>query len=143
MLYNGRRPDVIEDQPTQDCVERPLRTFIDDSGVQLRPCEAALFRGTVRTRTYANRDSWFAHVVMICTQMFIPMRCCLHNTVHRITQAICLQMSLTLQLCLRTLLLIFGRPFVKRFALCYRSVVCPVCLSVTFVTVAKRLDGSR
>jgi len=34
---------------------------------------------------------------------------------------------------------IFGRPFVKRFALCYRSVVCPVCLSclsvlsVTFV----------
>jgi len=25
---------------------------------------------------------------------------------------------------------IFGRPFVKRFALCYRSVVCPVCLSV-------------
>jgi len=36
---------------------------------------------------------------------------------------------------------IFGRPFVKRFALCYRSIVClscpvlscPVCLSVTFV----------
>ena len=27
---------------------------------------------------------------------------------------------------------IFGRPFVKRFALCYQSVVCPV-LSVTFV----------
>jgi len=25
---------------------------------------------------------------------------------------------------------VFGRPFVKRFALCYRSVVCPVCLSV-------------
>jgi len=25
---------------------------------------------------------------------------------------------------------IFERPFVKRFALCYRSVVCPVCLSV-------------
>jgi len=24
----------------------------------------------------------------------------------------------------------FWRPFVKRFALCYRSVVCPVCLSV-------------
>jgi len=30
-------------------------------------------------------------------------------------------------------ILVFGRPFVKRFALCYRSVVCPVCLSVTFV----------
>jgi len=28
---------------------------------------------------------------------------------------------------------VFGRPFVKRFSLCYRSVVCPVCLSVTFV----------
>ena len=30
---------------------------------------------------------------------------------------------------------IFGRPFVKRFALCYQTVVCPVlsCLSVTFV----------
>jgi len=23
--------------------------------------------------------------------------------------------------------MVFGRPFVKRFALCYRSVVCPVC----------------
>ena len=29
--------------------------------------------------------------------------------------------------------LIFGRPFVKWFALCYRSVVLSVCLSVTFV----------
>jgi len=29
---------------------------------------------------------------------------------------------------------IFGQPFVKRFALCYRSVVCPVCLSVLSVT---------
>jgi len=28
---------------------------------------------------------------------------------------------------------IFGRPFVKRFTLCYQSVVCPVCLSVTLV----------
>jgi len=28
---------------------------------------------------------------------------------------------------------IFGRPFVKRFALCYRSVVCLSCLSVTLV----------
>jgi len=25
------------------------------------------------------------------------------------------------------------RPFVKRFALCYQTVVCPVCLSVTFM----------
>jgi len=36
--------------------------------------------------------------------------------------------------CVTTLpLTVFGRPFVKRFALCYRSVVCPVvsvCLSV-------------
>ena len=31
-------------------------------------------------------------------------------------------------------LTVFGRPFVKRFALCYRSVVCPVCLSVLPVT---------
>jgi len=34
---------------------------------------------------------------------------------------------------------LFGRPFVKRFALCYRTVVCPVCLSVclsyVFVTL--------
>jgi len=28
---------------------------------------------------------------------------------------------------------IFGRPFAKRFALCYRSVVCLSCLSVTLV----------
>ena len=28
------------------------------------------------------------------------------------------------------LLLIFGRPFVKRFALCYRTIVCPLWLSV-------------
>ena len=31
-------------------------------------------------------------------------------------------------------LLIFGRPFVKRFALCCRTVVCPDCLSVLSVT---------
>jgi len=38
---------------------------------------------------------------------------------------------------------IFGRPLVRRFALCYQSVVCPV-LSVTLVyCVAKQLDGSR
>ena len=30
---------------------------------------------------------------------------------------------------------IFGRPFVKRFALCYRTVVCLSCLSVTLVGV--------
>jgi len=35
---------------------------------------------------------------------------------------------------LKTLLLIFGRPFVKRFALCYWTVVCPV-LSVCDVGV--------
>jgi len=29
----------------------------------------------------------------------------------------------------------FWPPFVKRFALCYRSVVCPVCLSVCAVSV--------
>jgi len=34
-----------------------------------------------------------------------------------------------------------GLPFVKRFALCYRTIVCPVCDVGGFV--AKRLDGSR
>ena len=39
-----------------------------------------------------------------------------------------------------------GRTFVKRFALCYQTIVC--CLSVLscllrFCIVAKRLDGSR
>jgi len=44
---------------------------------------------------------------------------------------------------------IFGRPFVKRFAICYRTVVClSVCLSVLsclrhWYIVSKRLDGSR
>jgi len=28
---------------------------------------------------------------------------------------------------------IIGRPFVKRFTLCYRIIVCPVCLSVSLV----------
>jgi len=37
---------------------------------------------------------------------------------------------------------VFGRPFVKRFTLCYRTIVCPVCLWLWCV-VAKRLDGSR
>ena len=32
---------------------------------------------------------------------------------------------------------VFGRPFVKRFALCYRTVVCPVYLSVTLVYCGK------
>jgi len=41
-----------------------------------------------------------------------------------------------------------GRPFIKRFALCYRTVVCLSCLSVLswlwrWCTVAKRFDGSR
>ena len=31
---------------------------------------------------------------------------------------------------------IFGRPFVKRFALCYRSAVRPVCLSVLYVCLS-------
>ena len=26
--------------------------------------------------------------------------------------------------------MVFGRPFIKRFALCYQAVACPVCLSV-------------
>ena len=30
---------------------------------------------------------------------------------------------------------IFGRPFVKQFALCYQTVDCPVCLSVSFLSV--------
>jgi len=30
-------------------------------------------------------------------------------------------------------LVVFGRPFVKRFALCYQTVVCLSCLSVTLV----------
>ena len=32
--------------------------------------------------------------------------------------------------------MIFGRPFVKRFAICYQTVACPVlsCLSVTLVS---------
>ena len=37
---------------------------------------------------------------------------------------------------LAKVILIFGRPFIKRFALCYRSVVClPVCLSCLSVTL--------
>jgi len=36
-----------------------------------------------------------------------------------------------------------GEPFLKRFALCYRTVVCPVCLSCLWrwCIVAKRLEG--
>jgi len=30
---------------------------------------------------------------------------------------------------------VFGRPFVKRFALCYQTVVCPLCLSVLSATL--------
>ena len=38
--------------------------------------------------------------------------------------------------CARTLpLTVFGRPFVRRFAFCYRSVVCLSCLSVLTVTL--------
>jgi len=40
------------------------------------------------------------------------------------------------------MIVVFGQPFVKWFALCYRSVVCPVCLWCS-CTVAKRFDGSR
>jgi len=34
---------------------------------------------------------------------------------------------------------IFVRPFVKRFALSYRTVVCPVCLSVTLVYCGQKV----
>jgi len=37
----------------------------------------------------------------------------------------------------------FGRPFVKRFALCYLTVVCLSCLVCQLVYCGKRLDGSR
>ena len=35
---------------------------------------------------------------------------------------------------------IFGRPFVKRFALCYQTVVCPVCLSCPVYDVGVLVD---
>ena len=49
----------------------------------------------------------------------------------RVNRCSCLEdfiicVNLSCNLCLQES--IFGRPFVKRFALCYRSVVCPVCL---------------
>ena len=54
---------------------------------------------------------------------------CYGNITRTITVS---EYMLVLALCL-----VFGRPFVKRFALCYRSVVCLSvclsCLSVTFV----------
>ena len=31
------------------------------------------------------------------------------------------------------ILAIFGQPFVKLFALCYQTILCPICLSVTLV----------
>ena len=34
---------------------------------------------------------------------------------------------------------VFGRPFIKRLALCYRTVVCPVCLSVLSVSLSVTL----
>jgi len=34
---------------------------------------------------------------------------------------------------------VFGRPFVKRFALCYRTVVCLSCLSVTLVYCGQKV----
>jgi len=35
---------------------------------------------------------------------------------------------------------VFGRPFVKQFALCYWTVVCPVCLSVMFVHCGQTVE---
>jgi len=35
---------------------------------------------------------------------------------------------------------VFGRPFVKRFALCYRTVVCLSCLSVTLVYYGQTVE---
>jgi len=63
---------------------------------------------------------------------------------HQRTASILLRSNI--DLFIMVLLCFVGRPFVKRFALCYRSVVCPVCLSVCLwrlCTVAKRLGGSR
>jgi len=38
-------------------------------------------------------------------------------------------------ICISSMALVFGRPFVKRFALCYWTVVCLSCLSVLSVTL--------
>jgi len=37
------------------------------------------------------------------------------------------------EVAMATIFLVFGRPFVKRFALCYQSVVCLSCLSCVFL----------
>ena len=40
------------------------------------------------------------------------------------------RVRVSVRVSIRVSLFFFERPFVKRFALCYRSVICPVCLSV-------------
>jgi len=38
---------------------------------------------------------------------------------------------------------VFGQPFVKRFALCYQTIVYPVCLSVTLVYCGQTVGWTR
>jgi len=54
-----------------------------------------------------------------------------------LTQVVLEKRPLNTRMCMH-----FGRPFVKRFALCYQTVVCPVCLQ-HWCIVAKWFDGSR
>jgi len=65
---------------------------------------------------YDSCARWYAHT---CEQ-FLNLSVCLH-------------LGLVFMVGLRLTFCDFGRPFVKWFALCYRTVVCLLCLSVTLV----------
>jgi len=58
------------------------------------------------------------------------------NIAHHATSVVTdTSQRMTLLDCFTGSKLIFGRPFVKRFALCYRTVVCPVCPDLSVCNV--------
>ena len=106
--------------------------------------KTGLVRDTCQVNHVVSAPPGFAYVV-------IPHTVCSFTPRSHVTPSKCFEVTGWIDIWPFSLLwpLVFGRPFVKRFALCYQTVACLSCLYVcpvlfvTLVNGAKRLDRSR
>jgi len=63
----------------------------------------------------------FSYIVIL---RLFPEIIVMHDVISGCVCFVCI----VIEIRLKVILPVFGRPFVKRFTLCYQTVVCPVCL---------------